>query len=276
MGGTRVATGDVNGDNIEDVITAAGPGGGPHIKVFSGADGTVLKDFLVPQLPGYVGGLQVAAGDLNSDGKADIILGTNTGRVVVIDGASGANATLGGFDFIVFPGFAGVVNVGAGDYNGDRIQDLVVGTGAGVAPQVRIYRSDLAGGAGNPVLLTAFAPFEASMTGGVTVAIGDVNGDGRGDIIVGGGAKTGYQSRVKVFNGKNTAQTLWNIAPFPGFTGGIQVSAKDLDGDGKADILMTPNSGFSSRLLALKGTNLKKLAYQIPFDVAFLGGVFVG
>src|SRR5262249_52958145 len=44
-GGVRVAVGDIDGDRTPDIITAAGPGGGPHVQVFSGTDGHLIRSF---------------------------------------------------------------------------------------------------------------------------------------------------------------------------------------------------------------------------------------
>ena len=77
-GGVRVAVGDVNGDGVEDVIAAAGPGGGPNVKVFSGVDGSLMFSFFAYD-PSFTGGVFVAAGDTNNDGKADIITGAGAG-----------------------------------------------------------------------------------------------------------------------------------------------------------------------------------------------------
>jgi hypothetical protein len=72
--GAYVAAGDVNGDGRIDLITGAGVGGGPHVKVFSGVDGSLLSEFLA-YAAALRGGVRVAAIDLNGDGRSEIITG---------------------------------------------------------------------------------------------------------------------------------------------------------------------------------------------------------
>src|SRR5262249_35468514 len=63
-GGVRVATGDVNGDGVDDIITGAGPGApGGHVKVFDGRTAAEIASFFA--YPGFNGGVYVAAGDVN-------------------------------------------------------------------------------------------------------------------------------------------------------------------------------------------------------------------
>jgi hypothetical protein len=63
-GGVRVGAVDLNSDARADILTAAGPGGGPHLKGFSGADGTALfsayKYGLTPGTPGFAAGSSIA------------------------------------------------------------------------------------------------------------------------------------------------------------------------------------------------------------------------
>jgi len=56
----RVAAGDVDSDKIADIIVGAGPGAGPHVKVFRAIDQLVLHDFLAYE-PEFLGGVFVAS-----------------------------------------------------------------------------------------------------------------------------------------------------------------------------------------------------------------------
>jgi hypothetical protein len=136
-GGVRVATGDINGDGLVDIITGTGPGSGPHVKVFDGRTGAELKSFFAYPA-GFTGGVYVAAGDVNGDGVADIITGAGPGggpHVRVFDGIS--QAELHSF-FAYDVGFQGGVRVAAGDVDGDGLAEIITGAGPGGLPQVRV------------------------------------------------------------------------------------------------------------------------------------------
>ncbi len=81
-GGVRVASGDVNADSTPDIITAPGPGGGPHVRVFDGVTGQQLPQPIGSFFAygaGFTGGVFVASGDVNGDGFDDVITGAGAG-----------------------------------------------------------------------------------------------------------------------------------------------------------------------------------------------------
>src|SRR5205823_1774434 len=132
-GGVRVASGFFNGDTIPDVVTAAGPGGGPHVRVFDGATGNVILEFFAYAAT-FTGGVYVAAGDFNADGVPDIVTGPGLGggpHVEVFDGRTGA--VLVSTQAFVSGGGSGPWLSGARvavlDFNLDGIDDIVVSPG---------------------------------------------------------------------------------------------------------------------------------------------------
>jgi hypothetical protein len=104
--------------------------------------------------------------------------------------------------------------VAAGGVSG-ATADVVTGAGAGGAPHVQVVRG--ADGA----LLRSFLAFDGGFTGGVRVGTGDVDGDGRSDIVAGAGPGGGPE--VRVFSGAD-GSLLWNFfAADPTFQGGLFV-----------------------------------------------------
>src|SRR4030095_11089318 len=83
-GGVAVATDDVSGDGIAEIVTGAGPGGGPHGRVWSTTGGAITEldgTGFCAYAPTFAGGVFVAAGDVNGDGRADLLTGPGEGSV---------------------------------------------------------------------------------------------------------------------------------------------------------------------------------------------------
>jgi hypothetical protein len=213
LGGIFVASGDVDGDGFDDIITGAGAGARPHVKVFDGKTGSELLSFFAFDT-NFRGGVSVAAGDVNGDGRADIIIGAGPGaggHVKVFDGVTGAEIR----SFFAYePTFTGGVFVGGGDVNGDGFDDIIVGSG--VNGHVKVFD----GRSGSEA--HSFFAFQG-FNGGVSVAAGDMDGDGRAEILAGLGS--GAPPHVKIFDGVSLKETAKFLAYAPTFTNGVFVAA---------------------------------------------------
>jgi hypothetical protein len=266
-GGVRVATGDVNGDGVADIITGAGPGGGGHVRVLDGRTGASVHSFFAFD-PNFSGGVFVAAGDVNNDGIADIVVSADEGggpHVKVFDGRTLEVRT----SFFPYdPGFAGGVRVAAGDVNGDGVPDIVTGPGAGAAAHVKVFD----GSSGQ--LIRSFVAFDQGFTGGVFVAAGDINGDDRADIVVGAGAGGG--PHVRVFDAVGGDGVLASFNAFDAaFTGGVRVAAGDVNGDGIADIITGAGAGGGPHVKVFNGATFAVVRAFLAAEPTFSGGVFV-
>jgi hypothetical protein len=231
-GGVFVAAGDVNHDGVADIITGADTGGGPEVKVFSGVDNAVIFDQFVYS-PAFTGGVRVAAGDVDGDGFADIIVAAGPGGGPHVQVFSGRTRQVIASFMAYDPQFTGGVYVSAGDVNGDGHADVITGPGVGGGPHLRVF--NIVGG--GTIFDTAAFPPGVPGSGqfnsptlwmsGLRVGVTDLNRDGFADIIVGPGV--GQKAVVKILDGTSLANLLTSpLDPSlffdPAFLGGVFVA----------------------------------------------------
>jgi uncharacterized repeat protein (TIGR01451 family) len=266
-GGVRVATGDVNNDGINDIIVSAGPGApGGHVKVFDGVDGHLIASFF--SFENFLGGTNVAVGDVNNDGFADLIIGSGlgVGHVKVFSFATGVPTLL--YSFFAYPGYLGGITVASGDVNGDGFDDIITGT-ADNAAHLKVF--SLKSGAPEEIFSQIVIP---NYNGGIDVAAGDIRGDSRAEFLAvpmsagGGGA-------VQIFSIDSTSAVASFVPNFAGPPAGLRVAVADADGDGDNDIIVASGRGRVAQVQAYTGDTLALIKEFSAFD-NFLGGVYIG
>jgi hypothetical protein len=244
-GGVRVAGCDVDGDGHDEIVTAPGPGGGPHVRVFTlPAGAPALTEILgfMAFTPAFTGGVQVACGDLDGDaaGRAELVTAADTGGGphVRVWKAVGPPSGLGllevaGF-FAYDPAFTGGVRVAVVDVDGDGTGELVTAAGPGGGPHVRVWQVA-------PLLeRTGFFAYSPAFTGGVYVAGADLHPAPGGELVTGAG--TGGGPHVQVFS-LTAGLVAGFFAYHPAFTGGVRVTAGHLAGGPGPEIVVGPGPG---------------------------------
>ena len=278
LGGIRVAVGDVTHDAYPDLVVAAGPGGGPHVRTYNGKTGEQLPGPLgsfFAYSPDFHGGVNVAVGDVTGDGTADIVTAADAGggpHVKVFDGKTGAEAA----SFFAFePEFQGGVRLAVGDFLGSGTNQVVLAAGVGGAPRVRV----LQGGTWQPIPgpLGDFYAFDPADRGGVYVATGHVTSDGHRDLVAGAGLL--HTPEVRAFDGMTGKVALSFLAFAPTYLGGVRVGTMYLDDDANADIVTGTASGTAPRVRTFSGATGKQVSGPAgDFDPGIgsaLGGVNV-
>jgi hypothetical protein len=249
-----------SGNTIFTVSYKGGTGNDVTLKVIS----TVL-----PPTPVNVPGVkQTFATGIDAGG----------GPLVTVNYSDGHTSSF----FAYAPSFTGGVRVAMGDINGDGNVDLITAPGIGGGPNIKIFNLV----SGTPIQVADFFVFEAAFFGGLYIAVGNLNNDGFGDIIVGAGPGGG--PRVSAYagsqnfsiNGSTVMTTFFAYAPE--FTGGITVAAADRTGEGIDEIVTGAGFGGGPNVTVFQLQQTPQGAFNqvviqnfFAFDTLFTGGIYV-
>lgn len=268
MGSSVAGAGDLNGDGYSDLIVGAVNYNGGQVNegaafVYFGGPGTSLNavvdgDLQNNQADAFMGGSVAGVGDVNGDGFADVAVGAaawdatangNEGRVFVYFGGAGTSFSTS-VDVTLFSSQVSAAfgsSVSGGDINGDGFSDIVVGS---------ILYDNGQADEGNAFAYFGSASFDIVTDGtlqsnlagaqfGASVSVvGDVNGDGYADVLVGApGFNANLGAAYLYFGGAGTSINDTVDARLDGEIGGSEMGrgvggAGDTNGDGYADILI--------------------------------------
>jgi hypothetical protein len=278
-GGVRVATADFTGDGVPDIVTAPGPGGGPHIRVFDGVTFALLQQWMAYD-PAFRGGVFIATAHLETYSiLPDIITGAGAGggpHVKLFSGSVVRNhiGPIENAGFFAFdPAFRGGVSVAGVDvrptHDGPLPGRVVVGAGPGGVPLVRVFTVGSVG-------TTDFFAYDASFRGGVTVAYHGLATAAGATIVT---APTTGGTEVRLFD--LTGQQFGGFTPYdPRFLGGITLGVVTSSSfGGFYDTIVTgagPGGGPHVKLWKPVNNSATLQQEFFAFDPAFRGGVFVG
>ena len=279
FGSSVSGAGDVNGDGMADLIVGVsgednnGLSSG-NARVFSGNDGSVLYNFDGDDSFASLGESVSDAGDVNGDGRADMIVGGN-GFARVFSGSNGS--ILYHFEGNEGDQFGFSVS-GAGDVDGDGTPDLIVG-----APGQLFFSSDTGdahvfSGSDGSVLYNFGGDSVTEQFGASVSSAGDVNGDGKDDLIVGApfDDDNGFNSgSVRVLSGSDgSVLYIFDGDGSSRLFGGSVSGVGDVNGEGKADLIIgNPNGNSNGTARVFSGSD-GTILYD--FDGTSLGVVGSG
>ncbi len=260
LGGVSLSSGDLNGDGVGEIVTGAGPGGGPHVRIFR-QDGTAVGGFMAYATT-FRGGVNVAVGDIDSDGKSEIITGAGPGggphvRIFRQDGTA-----VGGF-MAYATTFRGGVNVAVGDIDSDGRADIVTAPGNGLESMIKVFDSK-----GN--LNTQFLAFEKEHRSGVRISVGDIDGDKISELAV---SKMSGSGEVRVYGQYMTLKL--KFSPFVNLVGGVTLALGDLDGDKVSEIIVGAGAGGGPHVKVYNNKGFLRKEF-FAFGQDFKGGINVG
>lgn len=224
-----------------------------------------------PELPKEIlpygdfgGGLHVAVGNLDADSDAEVVTGARSGGGPLVRTFEKDKKSIIAF-YAYDAAFRGGVDVAVGDVDGDGVAEIITAAGPGGGPHIKIFKS-------NGTLLGQFFAYDTKFRGGVQVSTGDIDGDGKAEIVTGAGPGGG--PHVRVFTATGTV--VKELLAYDGkFRGGVDVAVMPKTNEWAPLIVTAPLSSGGSHIKYFDGTTAQLTKEFFAYDASFTGGVRV-
>ena len=262
--GLNIASGDVDADGIDEIIVSQRAGGTPKVEIYE-QNGKKKKIEFWPYGSNLTSGINIASGDVNNDGQDEIITipaekavsrvkiyKFNKKKKIIKQFKAFGKQECGG-------------TVAAGDIDQDGKDEIIVGAGPKCSPIIKVFEKN---GKKKPLEFYAFHPH---YFGGIDIAAGDVDQDGKAEIAV---CQSQNQTWCKVYEYQPGTPLLGAWLAYDKFEIGARVAMADLDSDGRNEII-TGTAHGTPHVRAFESTGKPIGINFYPFSKKYNSGIDV-
>lgn len=229
----------VEGDVIPSTIgVLPGTDGGPHFLEVS-QEGTTYNSFFTYNSD-LEHGYDSLWADIDGDSDLELITVPQAKQTTHVRAYETNGTAISGF----FPhgeSFKKGVQIVAGDIDGDGTDEIITAPLNKGKARVRIYSLEN----GSFERIDTVRKFKKKFKGGVSIAVGDIDGDGSDELIMGARSK---KKKVHVYSWNSTKQDMKLLTSFTPFTGsnamkGMELATGDITGSGSDEIVVASLTG---------------------------------
>ncbi|MBV6646882.1 MAG: VCBS repeat-containing protein [Cyclobacteriaceae bacterium] len=241
---TQIEVADVDGDGRHDLIVGTNTDNDFDIFLNNGTGGTISFAASPTQVRitnGNTNNLKVI--DLNSDGLPEVIVGSllQTNSFIIFENLSIQGSPVFGPPISVSSSSTAFQGIAVGDFDNDGLLDIAVTNGQSGANEIRLFRNISTAGS---ITFGAAQRVALGNNGPLGIDAGDIDGDGKLDLVVGIGNRV--DNRVEILINNTTSSTFdFSLNELTLNDNSRNINISDVNNDGKPDILMTTASAIN-------------------------------